>query len=227
MPLKPILLKLSGTLFANKEALLSVIAQIKTLHTSRSFGIVIGGGNFFRGSQHGKHLGLKQVTADAVGMLATNMNGLILRDLCEASGIPCLLVSANPVHGLINPIDPHVLQNACTSRSIVIFAGGSGNPFCTTDTTAVIRALQINASEVWKATNVDGIYDSNPATNPQAALLPTVSYEEYLENKLQIMDSTSITMAQEHRLAIRVFNIFAPNALLQISRNKNVGSTIS
>lgn len=222
----PILLKLSGTLFANKEALSSVIAQIKTLSTSRSFGVVIGGGNFFRGSQQGKHLGLRQTTADAVGMLATNMNGLILRDLFESAGIHCLLMSASPVHGLIPPIDPHVLTSARASSSIVIFAGGSGNPFCTTDTTAVIRALQIGASEVWKATNVDGVFDSDPAHNPSAQKFETLSYNDFVAHKLQIMDTTAITMAHEHNLQIRIFNIFAPHALLNVSRNPNVGSTI-
>ena len=216
-----VLLKLTGEILISptthaldSQHMRSIAAQIKKLQNTHRFGIVIGGGNFFRGSKQGTALGLTPSVGHQIGMLATMMNGLIVKDLFEQEGLPCTIFCAVPASEIGSPISQQAIQTAHAHNSYMVFTGGTGNPFFTTDTTAILRGLQINAHEVWKCTSVDGIYNADPKTNPRAELLKSVSYNDALLNKLGIMDATAIALAREHRLPIRVFNIFSENALI-------------
>lgn len=231
--MKRILLKLSGELLTvtsatqQNEIILSVIKQVKDLSDRFQFGIVIGGGNFFRGAQHGKVLGLSRSTADSVGMLATVMNGLMLQDLFAQHGLPVKVVSSIVMPAVVTPSSSIAIREALQQGFHIIFAGGTGLPYVTTDTNAVIRALQIEATELWKATKVDFVYEADPVKNPQAKALPNLTYQQALDERLAVMDATALTLAQEHSLRTRVFNIFAHEALLHVAHNKQFGSTIT
>lgn len=234
--MKSILLKLSGELFKGPEQATAacidtqfvqhLIAQIKQLKNMHQINIVIGGGNFFRWSKEGKQLGLSQPTADAIGMLATAMNGLLLRDFLHHEGIPCLLMGAQSIPGVINIFDQEKVDVARKTGNVIIFTGGTGNPYFSTDTAAIIRALQVGATTVWKATTVNHVYDADPAQNKNAQALKKISYSQALEKKLHVMDLTALTLAQEHNITLRIFSIFEKNALLQVAQNQDFGSTI-
>lgn len=233
--MKTILLKLSGELLSSylepscegPKYLLTLVEQIKNLKDSHRFAIVIGGGNFFRGRSSSPELNLRQPVADSVGMLATAMNGLILQEYFNQHGLPSTLLSALPLPSLAESISQTTIDKAFTTNKCIIFCGGTGNPYFTTDTTAIIRALQIGAHEVWKATDVDYVYDGDPRENSTCNPLKTVSYRDFLQKQLKIMDLTAITLAQQHSLKIRVFNVFTPNILEEIARNLTIGTTIS
>ncbi len=233
---KAVLVKISGELFSglkesNDSSRLSkikdVIDQIKTLHKTHTVGIVIGGGAFFRGDSDGKLLQIKPTTAHTVGMLATMMNGLILQDFFTQHDISSTLLSAIPCSLIARTMRQKNIDDAIKENKCIIFIGGTGNPFVTTDTTAVIRALQIGATEMWKATKVDGIFEKNPMQHPNLKLIPTLKYEEVLAKNLKVLDATAVTLAQKHKMKIRVFNLFHPNALQQVLENPNFGSTIN
>lgn len=223
-----VLLKISGELFSSSQisAVNNIIQQIKQLIKTHRINVVIGGGNFFRGTKDGVALGLQSMTADAVGMLATIMNGLMLNDLFEKAGLVSTVLSAHEIPGIVEKISISRIKHAQEQNSIIIFVGGTGNPFFSTDMAAVIRGLQTNATTIWKASKVDYIYDADPAINPQAKALKNVTYAEVLDKKLKIMDLAAVTLAQEHIMVIRIFNIFAKDALLNVSKNPDFGSTI-
>ena len=230
---KKILLKLSGTIFQEKRTrdsssfLVHHIAdQIKQLKNKYQFGIVIGGGNFFRGSQHGKKLGTRPMVNHYAGMVATIINGLLLQDLLSQDNVNADLLSAFNCPEFAKPISPQNINRAFDKNDCVIFSGGTGNPYFTTDTNAVIRALEIDTKTVWKATDVDGVYDSDPNKNKNAKLIQNVSYEEAKTMNLKIMDQTAFTLASEHDISVQVFNIFEKNALMSVAQDKNFGSTI-
>lgn len=239
--MKSVLIKLSGELFKtpssdanvsddacmNISFVRDIVAQIKKLTLTHRVGIVIGGGNFFRGRNEGRQLKLQQTTADSVGMLATAMNGIILQDFMRHADVPCILVGAIPLPGLIQPIDQINIDKALAQNNVIIFTGGTGNPFFSTDTAAVLRALQIGAGTVWKATNVDYVYDDDPSSNAHAQPIKKTTYHDVLARKLKVMDLTAITLAQENNITVRVFSIHSPNALGQVAENNNFGSTIS
>lgn len=234
MSKKRILLKLTGEIFFDQKRQMlspsiahSLIEQIKKLQKSHLFGIVVGGGNFFRGSQHGKMMGLRPATGHQIGMLGTMMNGLILKDLCEQQDIVAELFCAMPSPEVGKPVAQQTITSGLANQSILIFTGGTGNPFFTTDTTAILRALQMEASEVWKGTTVDGIYTADPVKVPTAKKLATVTYEKAITEKLGIMDLTAYAMAERYHVMVRVFDIFAPNALLEVAQNPQFGSIIS
>ena len=230
---KTILLKLTGEVFLSSSTrtldatlINSLAHQIRELSSEYYFGIVIGGGNFFRGNVQGKALGLSPSVGHQIGMLATVMNGLIIKDLFEHQGIPSAVFCALPSSEIGITISQQAINNAIEKGTCMIFTGGTGNPFFTTDTTAIVRALQMQADMVWKATQVDGIYDADPRQQQNARLLKKISFKEVLENNLKIMDSTAFTLAREHRLPIRVFNIFHENALLKAAQSTDFGSII-
>jgi uridylate kinase len=204
----------------------SIAEQIKRLQTSHVVGIVIGGGNIFRASREGKALGLRQQSADQAGMLATVINGIVLRDKLESAGVAVTLLSAFAVPSVAQPVQDSTIRTALDKDHCIIFVGGTGNPFFTTDTCAVLRALQINATAVWKATKVDYIYDADPEQTASCSPLKDISYQTVIDKKLGIMDSTAITLAQQHRMPIRVFNAFTPNALVNAAHDTSIGSTI-
>lgn len=232
---KPILVKVSGTVLPSGATACSqqqhartqqVVDQFVALAKLTPMAIVIGGGNLFRGAALTEALGMRRTTADALGMLATVSNALMLADLLEQRGLACAVLSAMPVPLLAHVPSDRYIQRLMSEEKTIIFAGGLGTPFFSTDTCAVVRALQIEASQVWKATNVDGIYSDDPAKNKDAQRLATVSYEQVLTQKLGIMDAAAVAMALQYQLPIRVFDVFAPDALVNAFHNQKSGSTI-
>jgi uridylate kinase len=228
-----ILLKLSGQIFINQQTGLpdaglatSIASQIKLLSEQYHFGIVIGGGNFFRGNQHGKVYGLSPWSAHTTGMLATVMNGVMLRDIMVRTGLDCILVSALDCPQIAQPINQYVINEAADRNSCIIFAGGTGNPYFTTDTNAVLRALEFGAKEIWKGTSIDGVYDRDPRTYKDAKRLQHISYTYALENRIAIMDATAFALASEQNLTIRVFNVFESDAIIHAAQDKTFGSSI-
>lgn len=231
---KTVLLKLTGAILLeedkhtlSKDVVCSLADQIKELKESHYFGIVIGGGNFFRGSQHGKKLSLTPAVGHQVGMLATMMNGLIIKDIFEQHGVTASLFCAVPSGEIGKAISQQAINHARSKHQCMIFTGGTGNPFFTTDTSAVLRALQINADEVWKGTNIDGIYTADPRTHADAKKIDQLTYDQALQQGLRIMDATAYAMAREYHLPMRVFNIFSSNALIHASTNPAFGSIIT
>lgn len=230
---KRVLLKLTGEAFisgTNQELspilLNSIIKQVKYLAKRIQFGIVVGGGNFFRGSQHGKKMNITPTVGHNIGILATLMNGLMLKDLLEQNGIKTALFSAITCPEIAASISAQAVQNAREQTDTIVFAGGIGTPFFSTDTTAVIRALQINADEIWKASHIDGVYTADPRTDITAQFLPNLTFEYALQKKLAIMDSTAFSLANQHKKSIRVFSIFEKDALIKAAEDPKFGSLI-
>lgn len=225
-----ILIKLSGTVFnlhSNVHDILNpIVTQLAELSQHVRLGIVVGGGNFFRASKEGRLLGLQRGTADTVGMLATMMNGLMLQDLLLQHNVKTTLLSALDAPGVAPSITQESLRKARAENQCIIFSGGTGLSYFSTDTNAIIRALQIDACAVWKATNVDGLYSADPAKNPDATLIKMITPEEVLMQRLAVMDATAITLALQHRVPIRIFNVFKPGNLRTALDREDIGSTI-
>lgn len=231
---KKVLLKLTGEIFLNRttgklspDTIQSLIAQIKPLLATHQFGIVVGGGNFFRGSQQGTTMGITPAVGHQIGMLSTMMNGLMLKDLFEKAGIDAALFCAMPAPEIGKPISQQTITDALKHDQLLIFTGGTGNPFFTTDTTAILRALQMGAMQVWKATTTDGVYSADPRTNPTAQKLTTLNFATAIHNNLGIMDITAYAMAQRYGITVRVFDIFAHQGLERATNDPLFGSTIS
>lgn len=230
--MKKILIKISGETFASKHGVIdstiitSFVDQLKTLQTTHQFGIVIGAGNFFRGAKADSTLKLSRTTADLMGMLGTTMNSLMLQDFLGQHGIKTVILSAIHIPEIGRGINSHRIDEALANNTTIIFSGGSANPYMTTDTTGVIRALQMGAAELWKATKVDYLFDKDPVTHNDARPIFNCTYKEVLDQKLQAMDLTALTLAAENNLPIRLFNFFAPNALIHVAKDANFGSTI-
>lgn len=229
-----ILLKLTGEVLLQPSShtlndclVRSIAQQIKQLESTHRFGIVIGGGNFFRGSVQGAALKLTPSIGHQIGMLATMMNGLIIKDLFEQEGLPSTLFCAVPASEIGAPISHQAIENALLNKKLLIFTGGTGNPFFTTDTTAILRGLQINAAHVWKGTTVDGIYTADPKKDRHAQRLSALSYDQALMEKMGIMDATAIALARQHHLPIKVFNIFDDQAIIRAANDQSFGSTMS
>lgn len=230
---KRVLLKLTGEAFISTSnhalsphLVRDLFSQIKKLSDNYQFGLVVGGGNFFRGKQHGKIMGITPPVGHQIGMLATLMNGLMVKDLLEQQEVTASLFSAITCPEMASSISQQAIENALLKDQVIIFAGGTGNPFFSTDTTAVLRSLQIKADEIWKASHIDGVYSADPKKDPQAKLLKNSTYQYALEHKLGIMDATAFTLAAENKQIIRVFSAFEPNALIKASQEKDFGSTI-
>lgn len=229
---KRILLKVTGEVFMGTDNnlcpsyLLDIIQQIKQLAATHLFAIVIGGGNIFRGSTQGAPLGLSAQAGHQAGMLATMLNGVIVKDLFDQHNVAATLLCAVDCPSVGDLVCPQIISSALANNQTIIFAGGTGNPFFTTDTNAVLRALQINAHEVWKGTKVDGVYDKDPKKHADAQRYPHITYQEAIAQNLSIMDSTALTLAQEHNQIIRVFNIFQTDALLKAAQDNSFGSKL-
>jgi uridylate kinase len=230
--MKKILLKISGELFSSKHGVLDLavvqplVEQIKRLSSTHQFGLVMGAGNFFRGAQADRSLKLSRTTADLVGMLGTVMNSTMLQDIFEQHGIKTVILSAIHIPEIGRGINSHRINEALASNTLIIFAGGSGNPYMTTDTTSVIRALQMDAAELWKATKVDYLYDKDPTMHEDAQPVKTCTHKEALARDLRAMDLTALTLAAENKLSIRLFNLFADESLIHVAKDANFGSTI-
>jgi uridylate kinase len=228
-------LKLSGeAAFADPDTGYGIDNKIvqrvaEEIHEAHSGGhqiaIVVGGGNIFRGLGSAA-AGMDRANADYMGMLATVINALALRDAIERAGSPARVQTAINIAEVAEPyIRLRAIRHLEKGR-VVIFAGGTGNPFFTTDTTAALRAAEIGADIVLKATRVDGVYDDDPETNPDANLLGDLSYMEVLSKGLRVMDSTAITMCMDNDLPIRVFNIVEPGNIVAAIRGDDVGTLV-
>jgi uridylate kinase len=228
-------LKLSGEAFADPEigygidptSVVRVAAEVAEAHaTGVQIAVVVGGGNIFRGvSQAAK--GMDPASADYMGMLATVINALALRDALEKQGVPTRVQSAITMQELAEPyIRLRAIRHLEKGRS-VIFAAGTGNPFFTTDTTAALRAVEIGADVLLKASKVDGIYDADPATNSDANRMADLSYMDFISRELRVMDTTAVTMCKEHGVPIVVFDMFAPGNILKAVNGERIGTVIN
>ncbi len=229
-----VLLKLSGEAFADPElgygidpATVSRVAgEVAEARASGTeIAIVVGGGNIFRGvSQAAK--GMDPATADYMGMLATVINALALRDALEKAGVTTRVQSAITMQELAEPyIRLRAIRHLEKGR-VVIFAAGTGNPFFTTDTTAALRAIEIDADVLLKASKVDGIYDSDPATNSNAVRHESLSYMEFISGELRVMDTTAVTMCKEHNVPIHVFDMTTPGNIVRAVNGDRIGTVV-
>jgi uridylate kinase len=229
-----ILLKLSGEALMGNEGfgidpkVLDRMAQeIKELvELGIQVGLVIGGGNLFRGEGLAK-AGMNRVVGDHMGMLATVMNGLAMRDALHRAFVNARLMSAIPLNGVCDAYNWAEAISLLKSGRVVIFAAGTGNPFFTTDSAACLRGIEIEAEAVLKGTKVDGVYDSDPANNPDAVLYSHISYNDVLEKELKVMDLAAFTLARDHNLPIRGFNMNTPGCLKRVVMGETEGTLIS
>lgn len=188
-------------------------------------GLVVGGGNLFRGAAL-QTAGLDRVTGDHMGMLATVMNALALRDALERSNIKSSVMSAIPMSGVVDHYDRRKAIRALTRGEVVIFAAGTGNPFFTTDSAACLRGIEVDADLVLKATKVDGVYSADPMRDPDAVKYDYLSYDEVLDKKLEVMDLTAICLCRDHNMPLRVFAMEQQGALLNIVVGGEEGTLI-
>ena len=228
-----ILLKLSGEalqgdhLFGidpNKVARMTT-EVINVVKAGVQVALVIGGGNLIRGAEL-YTTGFDRVTADQMGMLATVINGLALRDALEKKNIPAEVMSAIAVPGLVDFYDRKKAKEALTQGKVVIFVGGTGNPLVTTDSAAALRGIEVNADIVIKATKVDGVFAADPVKNPKAERYHSLTYDEILEQRLGVMDLNAILLCKDHALPLRVFNMNKQGALLKIVLGEDVGTLV-
>ena len=197
----------------------------KVVNNGIELALVVGAGNIWRGKV-GKALGMDPVRADYMGMLGTVMNSLILKDCFEANGISCKIQTSFPMTPIGEPFDHEKAIKYLEEGTIVIFAGGTGHPFFTTDTTAALRGLEINAEVIMKATKVDGIYSDDPILNPDAKRYSKLSYDEALLKNLKIMDSTAFSLCRDNDIPIIVFNFSNPDNLMQVLQGNTEKATV-
>ena len=186
----------------------------------------MGGGNFWRGAKASVR-GMDRATADYVGMLATVMNALALQSALERAGVPCVVQSAIEMKNVAESFIRLKARSYLDNNKIVIFAAGTGNPFFSTDTTAALRASEINAEVVMKATSVDGVYDADPKKVSGAKRFDTISYQECLERRLKVMDSTAFTLCMDNKKPIIVFDMHTPGNITRALLGEPIGTTIS
>ena len=188
-------------------------------------GLVIGGGNIIRGAEKAAE-GLDRVTSDHMGMLATVINALAMQDAIEHLGQPVRVMSALKINQVCEDYIRRRAVRHLEKGRVVIFAAGLGNPFFTTDSAASLRAIEINADLLIKATKVDGVYTSDPLKDPHAERIPYLTYDEALKRRLAVMDTTALVLCRDHDLPLRVMNVFEPGAILQLVQGKDIGSLI-
>ena len=230
---KRILLKLSGEAFKGSreygidpEFITFVANEIKNIHDlDVQIGIVIGGGNIFRGLAASAN-GMDRITADYTGMLATIMNALALKDSLTKLDIDCRVQSAIEIKQVAEPFILSKSIRHFEKNRIVIFAGGTGNPYFTTDTTAALRAAEIKADAIFKATKVDGVFDSDPEKNIDAKKYDEISYIDVLNKNLKVMDSTALSLSMDNNIPIVVFNLTQKNSIFKALTGQTVGTII-
>ena len=233
MKYKRLLLKISGEILQGQnsfgvenEAVTRIVKELVDLHTKGlELGIVIGGGNFFRGATSAIE-GMKRPEADAIGMLATIQNAIVLHEKLREYHVLSEIFTAKPTASIGTCFSSDAAQAALRAGKIGLYAGGTGNPYFTTDTAAVLRALEIEADILLKGTKVDGVYDRDPITNPDATFFDTISYSDYIELNLKVMDLTAITLAKNNHLKIKVFNIKEIGNISRAVLEDNFGSII-
>jgi uridylate kinase len=231
---KRIMIKLSGEALAGEGKMgydTSIVGKLALeVKAARAMGIevalVIGGGNFFRGSL-GEKLGMERATGDYMGMLATVMNALAMQDALEKVGVPTRVMSAIEMRAIAEPYIRRRAIRHLEKGRVVILSAGTGNPFFTTDTAASLRAIEIGAQILMKATKVDGVYDKDPVLHKDAIRSDHIPYLDVIQKQLRVMDLTAISLCMDNKLPIVVFNLFADDSILRVARGENVGTTIS
>ncbi len=229
-----ILLKLSGEALLGKNSygidndrLVVFAEEIKQIHDQGvEIAIVIGGGNIFRGLT-GSEDGIDRVQADYMGMLATVINGLALQNALENMNIPTRLQSAIKMESIAEPFIKRKATRHLEKGRVVIFASGTGNPYFTTDSAAVLRAIEINADVILKGTRVDGIYNEDPEKNKEAVKFDDISFEETIKKGLKIMDTTAFTLSKENELPIIVFDMNTKGNLTKVVMGEKIGTKVS
>ncbi len=231
---KRILLKLSGEAFTgahdfgiDDEAVAQIAREVKEVHElGVQIGIIVGGGNIFRGRTSDKR-GIDRVTADQMGMLATVINALALQNALEKIGTPTRVLTAIEMSQLAEPfIRRRAIRHLEKGRA-VIFAAGTGNPYFSTDTAAALRAKEINAEVILKATKVDGIYDADPKQSGSAKMFDQISYLDVIQRSLAVMDSTAVSLCMDHNLPIVVFNLKRQGNIKRVVLGEKVGSLVT
>ena len=231
---KRVMLKLSGEALMGDEPFgfdTKVIDRMaleinELVNRGLQVGMVIGGGNLFRG-QNLADAGMNRVAGDHMGMLATVMNALAMQDALERSGIATRVMSAISLSGVCEDYDHRFALRFLDEGKVVIFCAGTGNPFFTTDTAAVLRGIEIEADLVMKATKVDGVYAADPERYPDAERFDSLSYTSVLEKELGVMDLTAFCLARDHGMVMRIFNMNKPGALMRVVTGQDEGTTIS
>ena len=229
-----ILLKLSGEAFGgaggfgwDQEAAGRIADEAAGLvREGIETGIVVGGGNYFRGVR-ASEAGLGRVTVDQMGMLATVMNALALADLLEARGISAEAMSAVGMEPLVRRFERRRALDLLGQGAVAVFGGGTGNPFFSTDTAGALRAVEIGADLLAKASNVDGVYDRDPRRHPDAKRYEKISYSEVLARDLAVMDATAVALCRENRLPVLVFNLGQAGSVIRAARGEQVGTLMS
>jgi uridylate kinase len=201
--------------------------EIKSIVSKKvAVGLVIGGGNLFRGEELNQD-GIDRVAGDHMGMLATVMNGIALRDSLERLGVKTRVMSAIPMPGIVEHYDRRLAIQLLDAGFVVIFTAGTGNPFFTTDTAACLRAIEVGADLMLKATKVDGVYSDDPKINPEASLYRNLTFNEAISKNLKVMDTTALTLARDNEMKIKVFNFRKEGALLDIVDGGEEGTIIT
>ena len=229
-----VLLKLSGEALMGEldygiepRVIQRIAAEIATAHkTGVQIAIVIGGANIFRGAGLAR-AGMDRVTGDYMGMLATVMNALAIQDALEALNVYARVMSALQIHDVCEDYIRRRAVRHLEKGRVVILAAGTGNPFFTTDTAASLRAIEIGADVLLKATKVDGVYDDDPMANANAMRYETVSYDQVLADKLSVMDATAIVMCRDNNIPLRVFDLTQDNALVEAISGDSVGTLVN
>jgi uridylate kinase len=232
-PYKRILLKISGEVLTGEggfgidpsviRQIAGEIKEVKTLGVE--IAIVIGGGNIFRGVA-ASSMGMDRVSADHMGMLATILNGIALQDALEKMGVQTRLQTAIEMRELAEPFIRRRAIRHLEKGRVVIFAGGTGNPYFTTDTTASLRAMEIGAEAILKATKVDGVYDADPMVNPKARKYDELTYLDVLKKRLKVMDATAISLCMDHQIPIIVFNLKKKGNIRRVILGEKVGTKV-
>ena len=229
-----VLLKLSGEALMGDldygiepKVIQRIAAEIAAARKSGvEIAIVIGGGNIFRGAGLAR-AGMDRVTGDYMGMLATVMNALAIQDALESLDVFARVMSALQINEVCEDYIRRRAVRHLEKGRVVILAAGTGNPFFTTDTAASLRAIEIGADVLLKATKVDGVYDSDPMSNPDARRFETVSYDQVLSDKLSVMDATAIVMCRDNNLPLRIFDLTRENALIQAMAGEEIGTVVT
>jgi len=231
---KRVILKISGEglcppggFGVHREPIDRIVAELApVLDLNVQLGIVVGGGNFLRGAQFADELGVPAATADYMGMLGTVLNALALRERLEASGRPTRIQSALAIARVGEPFDRQRCLRHFDKGRVVILAAGTGNPHVTTDSCAAMRAVELQAEAVLKATKVDGVYDDDPARNSNARLYTTVTYDEVIDRRLRVMDIGATDICQQHQMPIIVFNLFKADTLRRVILGEPLGTRV-
>lgn len=230
-----IVLKISGEALQGKDphgidpAILEVVAnQIEDIkELGVEIAIVLGGGNIFRGQDKASKFGMDRAVADYMGMLATVINGLALQNVLEKMGIPTRVLTAIDMNRIAEPYIRRRAIRHLEKGRVVIFVAGTGNPYFTTDTTAALRAMEINADVILKATKVDGVYSSDPVYNKDAKLIKKLKYIDVLKKSLKVMDATAVSLCMDNSLPIIVFNLKTHGNIKKVIMGENIGTVVN